>query len=65
MRASQSGEFYITELVEIARQSQDVVSSLQLDDLSQALGVNTLAELAEADDQLRSRIRDEWIDRGV
>lgn len=65
MTASQSGEFYITELVEIAYQNQDVVSSVHLDDLSQALGVNTLAELAEADHQLRSRIRDQWIDRGV
>ena len=62
---SESGEFYVTDLVEIAYRDQEVVATSQIEDISQALGVNTLRELADADEILRGRIRDYWIDRGV
>jgi len=65
LNLSKSGEFYITELVEIACRSGKSIGSIHLRDISQALGINTLADLADAEDVLRSRIRNYWIDHGV
>ena len=65
LNPAESGEFYITDLVELAKQSQEIVADLKLQDTTQALGVNTLSELADADELLRSRIRSHWIDSGV
>ena len=65
LKPAKSGEFYITDLVELAEQGQEIVADLKLRETTQALGVNTLSELADADELLRSRIRNYWIDSGV
>ena len=62
---SETGELYITELVELAHRDEKVVESIEMSDIAQGIGVNTLAELADADQILRSRIRNYWIERGV
>lgn len=59
-----SGEYYLTDIVEIARargQSAGVV----LCDEAETLGVNTRAQLAEAEAAFQSRARAEALENGV
>jgi bifunctional UDP-N-acetylglucosamine pyrophosphorylase/glucosamine-1-phosphate N-acetyltransferase len=65
LKPAESGEFYVTDLVELARRGKERVADLKLEDKTEAVGVNTLSELADADELLRARIRNYWIDRGV
>jgi bifunctional UDP-N-acetylglucosamine pyrophosphorylase/glucosamine-1-phosphate N-acetyltransferase len=42
-----------------------LTTSWQLDDASEALGVNDRGQLAQAERVLRARINDQWMSRGV
>lgn len=62
---SPKGEYYLTDLVEIARQDGLEVSALVLEDSREAIGINNRVHLAEAEAILRERINQHWMLEGV
>ncbi|MCF6430122.1 bifunctional UDP-N-acetylglucosamine diphosphorylase/glucosamine-1-phosphate N-acetyltransferase GlmU [Leisingera sp. MMG026] len=59
-----SGEYYLTDLVELARREDLKVTAVSCDE-AQTLGVNSRAELAQADALFQTRARAELLDLGV
>lgn len=59
------GEYYLTDLVLAASGTGRVVSTFLLDDPDQALGINTLAQLAAMEVVMRNEILDRLMDSGV
>lgn len=55
IQVSPKGEYYLTDLVEIAVQNHLSVQALTLSDPIEALGVNTQEHLMEAEAQMRTR----------
>jgi bifunctional UDP-N-acetylglucosamine pyrophosphorylase/glucosamine-1-phosphate N-acetyltransferase len=62
---SKSGEYYLTDLVELAANEGKEVASVQIDDPKELIGINTRIHLAETGQILRSRINQEWMLAGV
>lgn len=62
---SPSGEYYLTDLVELATADGCAVDPVVAADARETLGVNTRAHLAEAEAILRERIRQHWLEAGV
>jgi bifunctional UDP-N-acetylglucosamine pyrophosphorylase/glucosamine-1-phosphate N-acetyltransferase len=65
IKLSPKGEYYLTDLVEIANQENRSVQALILTDIEEALGVNTRVHLSEAEAVIRRRINLQWMSRGV
>ena len=59
-----AAEFYLTDIVEIAR-AQGLSAGVVTCDESETLGVNTRAQLAEAEGAFQSRARAEALENGV
>jgi len=59
------GEYYLTDIVQMAVQQGRAVSALRLRDLDEGLGINSRVQLAEAEGVIRRRIRDRWLEAGV
>jgi bifunctional UDP-N-acetylglucosamine pyrophosphorylase/glucosamine-1-phosphate N-acetyltransferase len=59
------GEFYLTDIVQIAVEQERRVAAVRLEDPNEGLGVNTRRQLAEAEHVVRQQIRDRWLDAGV
>ncbi|MFN4100931.1 MAG: bifunctional UDP-N-acetylglucosamine diphosphorylase/glucosamine-1-phosphate N-acetyltransferase GlmU, partial [Pararhodobacter sp.] len=59
-----AGEFYLTDIVAIARQKGLSVGVVRCDE-AETLGINTRAELAAAEAALQTRLRAEAFDNGV
>jgi bifunctional UDP-N-acetylglucosamine pyrophosphorylase/glucosamine-1-phosphate N-acetyltransferase len=62
---SPKGEYYITDLVEIAVREGLSVQALSLDDLREAVGVNSRVHLAEATAHMQARINQTLMLNGV
>lgn len=62
--ANASGEYYLTDIVEIAR-SRGLTAGVVICDESETLGINTRAELAGAEAAFQSRARAEALENGV
>lgn len=62
---SKKGEYYLTDLVAIARQDGLPVHATRLEDPDEVIGVNTRVHLAEAEAALRHRINRQWMEAGV
>jgi bifunctional UDP-N-acetylglucosamine pyrophosphorylase/glucosamine-1-phosphate N-acetyltransferase len=62
---NEKGEFYITDVVEIARQLGKSVESARADDWCESLGINTKMELARAEALMRERLVDKLMKEGV
>jgi bifunctional UDP-N-acetylglucosamine pyrophosphorylase / glucosamine-1-phosphate N-acetyltransferase len=60
-----TGEVYLTELVELAREDGRVVVALTVDDDGRLLGINDRAELAQAEWDMRTRINGAHMVAGV
>ena len=60
-----NGEFYLTDVVEIARKAGRAVVALVADDASECLGVNTRVQLAEATRIMQQRINTAHMLSGV
>jgi bifunctional UDP-N-acetylglucosamine pyrophosphorylase/glucosamine-1-phosphate N-acetyltransferase len=60
-----TGELYLTELVELARQDGRLVVALTVEDDGRLLGINDRAELAQAEWDLRTRINAAYMVAGV
>jgi len=65
LRANETGEVFLTDLVKVARDAGRTVAALRVDDPSEGHGVNTRADLAVADGVLRQRIRERHMENGV
>lgn len=62
---SPKGEYYLTDLVEIAVKEGRVIRSLVLDDPVEGMGINTRVHLAEATTEMRNRINEGLMLTGV
>jgi bifunctional UDP-N-acetylglucosamine pyrophosphorylase/glucosamine-1-phosphate N-acetyltransferase len=65
IQVSPKGEYYLTDLVEVAVKQGAGVQAIQIDDPAEAIGVNTRVHLAEAGAQLQQRINTAWMLAGV
>ncbi|MDZ4158450.1 MAG: hypothetical protein U1B80_01555, partial [Anaerolineaceae bacterium] len=65
IKISPKGEYYLTDTVELAVSEKQRVECLVLDDPHEAIGINTLVHLAEAEAVLRRRINQRWMLAGV
>ncbi|MFQ5342427.1 MAG: bifunctional UDP-N-acetylglucosamine diphosphorylase/glucosamine-1-phosphate N-acetyltransferase GlmU [Anaerolineae bacterium] len=65
VQKSPAGEYYLTDLVELAVTDGRRVEALQAQNMQETLGINTRAQQAEAEAILRDRIRARWLDSGV
>ncbi len=65
IQRSPKGEYYLTDLVEIAVSEGLEVQAVCLADSEEALGINTRVHLAEAEAVLRKRIARQWMEAGV
>jgi bifunctional UDP-N-acetylglucosamine pyrophosphorylase/glucosamine-1-phosphate N-acetyltransferase len=59
------GEYYLTDTIAVLHDAGYPVSALLTDDPMEAAGVNDRAQLAVAEAELRDRINERWMRRGV
>lgn len=62
---SPKGEYYLTDLVGIAVNQGKYVQTIQVDDPTEMIGINTRIHLAEATAIMRRRINQDWMLAGV
>jgi bifunctional UDP-N-acetylglucosamine pyrophosphorylase / glucosamine-1-phosphate N-acetyltransferase len=62
---SPKGEYYITDLIGLAVKQGQTVRAIVAKDPSEAIGVNTRVQLAEAGQVMRQRINTAWMLAGV
>jgi bifunctional UDP-N-acetylglucosamine pyrophosphorylase/glucosamine-1-phosphate N-acetyltransferase len=65
VKVSPKGEYYLTDLVEIASMDGSSVEALKTEDVSEAIGINNRIHLAEAGSVMRARINAKWMLNGV
>jgi bifunctional UDP-N-acetylglucosamine pyrophosphorylase/glucosamine-1-phosphate N-acetyltransferase len=65
IQLSPKGEYYLTDLVEIAVNEKKRVAASIVPDINEALGINTRVHLAEAEAVMRRRILDSLMLSGV
>lgn len=63
--ANQSGEYYITDLIALAKAAGLSVRGVECGADTNLMGVNSPLELAEAEEHLRARTARMWLARGV
>ncbi len=63
--ANQQGEYYLTDVVKVLHQAGYRVEAVTVADPMEAAGVNDRAQLAIAEAELRDRINERWMRRGV
>lgn len=63
--ANAQGEYYLTDVVGVLYEAGYRVQSLAVADPMEAAGVNDRAQLAVAEAELRDRINERWMRRGV
>ena len=62
---SEVGEYYLTDLVEIAYKEGLKIGSIEIRDHEEAIGINNRVHLAEASKALQRRINEKWMLAGV
>jgi len=65
IKLSPKGEYYLTDLVELANEEKLPVKAVVLEDTEEALGVNNRVHLSEASAVIRKRINRQWMLDGV
>jgi bifunctional UDP-N-acetylglucosamine pyrophosphorylase / glucosamine-1-phosphate N-acetyltransferase len=63
--ANAQGEYYLTDVIEVLYEAGHKVGSVVVDDTMEVAGVNDRAQLAVAEAELRDRINERWMWRGV
>ncbi len=63
--ANAQGEYYLTDVVEVLYEAGHRVGSVVVEDTLEVAGVNDRAQLAVAEAELRDRINERWMRRGV
>ena len=64
-RKNRQGEYYLTDVIQLARESGHSVSVLPYPQSEEVLGINDRTELARTGLILRRRINEEWMRQGV
>lgn len=64
-RENKSGEYYITDLIGLAKDKGLAVEAMDQGYEPQLMGVNRPSELVRAEELLRRKIVDAWLDRGA
>lgn len=59
------GEYYLTDIVQMAVEQGHTVAALRLRTIDEWVGINSRVQLAEAERVIRQRIRDQWLEAGV
>jgi len=62
---SPKGEYYLTDVVALAVAEGGRVAAVTTDDEAETLGINTRAQLAQAEAALRQRLNEKWMEAGV
>lgn len=62
---SPKGEYYLTDIVALAAAEGGDVAVVRTDDEAETLGINTRAQLAQAEAALRARLNAQWMAEGV
>jgi bifunctional UDP-N-acetylglucosamine pyrophosphorylase / glucosamine-1-phosphate N-acetyltransferase len=62
---SPKGEYYLTDLVGIARKEGASINALCLGNSPEMIGINTRVHLSEAEKSMRERINEHWMEAGV
>ncbi|MBM3145555.1 MAG: UDP-N-acetylglucosamine diphosphorylase/glucosamine-1-phosphate N-acetyltransferase [Chloroflexi bacterium] len=62
---SPKGEYYLTNVVEIAVSQGQSVQAIRVEDASEMIGINTRVHLAEASAMMQQRINRRWMLAGV
>jgi bifunctional UDP-N-acetylglucosamine pyrophosphorylase/glucosamine-1-phosphate N-acetyltransferase len=65
IKVSAKGEYYLTDVVAIAREDNLTVNAISLEDFNEAIGINTRVHLSEAEAILRERVNRQWMEFGV
>lgn len=65
IKKSPKGEYYLTDVVEIAVSQGEKIQAIVLEDNDEAIGVNNRVHLSEAQAALQKRINQEWMLAGV
>jgi len=65
VKKSAAGEYYLTDLVEIAAKSGQSVGSIEIEDHQESIGINNRVHLAEATKVIQQRINRKWMLAGV
>jgi bifunctional UDP-N-acetylglucosamine pyrophosphorylase/glucosamine-1-phosphate N-acetyltransferase len=65
IKISPKGEYYLTDIVAITRDDGLKVQAIVLQDINEAIGINTRVHLAEAEAILRNRTNHYWMEFGV
>lgn len=65
IQVSPKGEYYLTDLVSIAVSEGRTVESLQLEDPTEGLGINSRVDLADCEAAMRQRVNRQWMLEGV
>jgi len=65
IKVSPKGEYYLTDIVEVAARDGLRVQAFCSDDPDEMVGINTRVHLAEAEAILRKRINRRWMEAGV
>jgi len=65
VKKSAVGEYYLTDLVEIAAKSGQAVGSIEIKDRQESIGINNRVHLAEATKVIQQRINRKWMLAGV
>ncbi len=63
--ANAQGEYYLTDVVGVLYEAGHKVGSVVVEDTMEVAGVNDRAQLAVAEAELRDRINERWMRRGV
>jgi bifunctional UDP-N-acetylglucosamine pyrophosphorylase/glucosamine-1-phosphate N-acetyltransferase len=65
IKISHKGEYYLTDLIEMAAKEGEGVASVKADDPEELIGINNRIDLADTGRILRQRINREWMLEGV
>tara|TARA_A100000171_G_C2136281_1_gene150515 strand:+ start:2021 stop:3385 length:1365 start_codon:yes stop_codon:yes gene_type:complete len=62
---NQAREYYLTDIVQVARSQGNKVSYIQAEDPSEVMGINTRLDLAKAEEVMQNRLRKASMLKGV
>jgi bifunctional UDP-N-acetylglucosamine pyrophosphorylase/glucosamine-1-phosphate N-acetyltransferase len=65
LNVSPKGEYYLTDMVGLAVAEGGHVAAVTIEDETETLGINTRAQLAQAEAALRQRLNEQWMAAGV
>lgn len=64
-RQNAQGEYYLTDLVGVLHEAGHATAAVAIEDPAEVMGINDRAQLAAAEGEMRRRINERWMQRGV